>query len=87
MDVDKYSHSVSLACPTCGCTEFEYDDGAANEMCKCIGCRRTISKQDLIDGNSENIEAHVDEIGKKAVDDIAKDFAKSLSRSGLSKKK
>lgn len=80
MNSDKYSRNVSLACPTCGCTEFEFRETTEDQTYNCMGCRRTLSNDELVDRNAENIEAHVEEIGKEIVNDLIGNFGKTLSR-------
>ena len=76
MDSSKYSRSVSLLCPTCGGTMFEFEQGVDQtiEIAKCAKCGRIISKDELIRENGENISEHAKEIGR----DIAEDLHKTL---------
>lgn len=82
MNAEKYDRNVSLLCPTCGSTQFEYDETLeeGHAMVCCTSCDREMTKDELIHENSENINEHMEEIGKKAVDDIAKDMRKSLKK-------
>lgn len=79
MDAQKYSRSITLLCPTCGSTDLSVqgaDDGA--QMASCSSCGLEISKDDLISENSENITAHVNEIGREISRDFAAEMKKSL---------
>lgn len=82
MKPGKYDRNVSLHCPTCGGTQFEYDDGIndAHKSVHCISCDREMTKDELIHENSENIEEHLSEIGKKVRDDFAKEMRKRLMK-------
>mgnify|MGYP003147746946 CR=1 FL=1 len=80
MKSDKYAKSVALLCPTCGCTDFEGADNEANELVTCASCGREITHNDLLHENSENIAAHVDDISKQVVNDMAKELSTSLKK-------
>lgn len=82
MKDDKYSKNVGLLCPTCSCSHFEYEKGIdeAIELAKCTFCGREITKDELINENSENINEHIKEIGKQITKDIAKEFKSSLKK-------
>ena len=83
MDPNKYSRNIELICPTCGGTQFEYDginmDGE-NAAVRCISCDRIMTKSELIQENSENIEKHAEEIGQLALNDAAKELTEGLKR-------
>ena len=82
MKSEKYDRSVSLHCPTCGSTQFEYDETLEddNAMVRCISCDREITKAELTHENSGNINEHMKEISKLALDDVAKEMRKSLKK-------
>ena len=82
MNNDKYSRNIELRCPTCGGSQFEYDDDidADHAIVRCIGCDRTMTKDELIKENAENIDEHAKEIGKEAMDDLAKKMKKDLKK-------
>jgi len=48
-------------------------------ICTCTSCGRSLSKDELIEFNSENLQAHVDEVKKMVVEDITKEFRKIFS--------
>lgn len=79
MNMDKYARNISLLCPTCGCSEYEYESGVddAIEIAKCASCGRTVTKDELLRENSENIHEHVSEVA----DQFKKDIAKKLNAS------
>lgn len=78
----KYDRRISLLCPTCGSSQFEFDEGVdeAIEMLKCASCGRELTKDELIQENSENISEHAKEIGQEVVKDFAEDMRKSLKK-------
>ncbi len=82
MKEEKYNRIVNMLCPTCGCSQFEFTEGVdeAIEKAKCASCGRTLTKEELIRENSENIEEHVKEIGSQVTKDLAKELRKSFKR-------
>jgi len=82
MNPDKYNRSISLLCPTCGCSEFSYDEGVDEtiQVMTCASCGRELNKDELIRENSENIDEHLSEIKKEATKDIADELRKSLKK-------
>ena len=77
-----YDRSIALLCPTCGGTEYQYEQGADEtiELVKCASCGRELTKDELIFENSENIQEHVSEITNLVTDDFAKDLKASMKR-------
>lgn len=82
MDADKYNRTITLLCPTCGSDQFSQQEasGAAVQMVTCARCGREMTKDDLIQENSENVAAHVDEVKQEIVDDIRKQFARIFKK-------
>jgi len=82
MNPDKYNRSVRLLCPTCGCSDFSYDEGVDEtiQIMTCASCEREFSKEELIQENSENIDEHLSEIKKEVTKDIADELRKSLKK-------
>lgn len=82
MKDEKYQRSIGLQCPTCGCTDYEYEQGVDEtiELAKCASCDREITRDELIHENSENIQEHVSEIGKHVTEDLAKELKASLKK-------
>ena len=81
MDSEKYSRQITLTCPTCGASSFETTGESEGDVaiCTCTSCGRSLSKDELIEFNSENLQAHVDEVKKMVVEDITKEFRKIFS--------
>lgn len=77
MDAEKYNRLVNLLCPTCGSDQFsQEDEHSESRPVTCGSCGLNITRDDLIRANSENIDEHVKEIGKQAVDDFQKELAR-----------
>lgn len=82
MKDEKYNRSIGLQCPTCGCTSYEYEQGVDEtiEVAKCASCGREMTKDELLQENSENIQEHISEVGKQVTDDLAKELKASLKK-------
>jgi len=79
---DKYSRSITLTCPTCAGTQFEYDEAetSGEAPIKCAGCEREMTRDELKEANAENIDEHVKEIGKQVTQDLQKQLHDSLKK-------
>lgn len=82
MDPGKYDRSMNLLCPTCGGTQFEHVQGVDEtiELTRCASCGREMTKDELIQENSENISEHVKEMGKEITRDLTDELRKTLER-------
>jgi len=81
MEAEKYNRSVTLICPTCGGDQFEFEDGEERiQSAKCVSCGRAFTKDELAKENSENISAHVEEMGQEITRDFAKEMRDTLKR-------
>ena len=80
MTKEKYDRQVSLLCPTCGNSLFEYERGVDEtiELVSCASCGRKMTKDQLIQDNSENISEHVKEVGQEVMGDLVNEFRKNL---------
>ena len=76
MKFKNYDRQVSLICPTCGNTQFEFDDEIEEEIrkYKCIACDSVFTKNEIIKENGEIIDEQISEIGE----DVKKDLEKAL---------
>jgi hypothetical protein len=76
LNEDKYKRSITIHCPTCGHTQFEYEPENRNDatLMKCASCQLTLTKAQLVEVNSENISEHVSEMGNELVADLTKDL-------------
>lgn len=81
MEAEKYNRSVTILCPTCGCSQFSVvsPDSVESELKKCSSCGREISCDELIQENSENIDKHTNEMSKEAIKDIEKELEKEFA--------
>lgn len=85
--MDDLSVQVTLSCPTCGCTEFAersgQDWGSADERYFiCAHCGMAVSRDQLIEANSESIDATIQDMGDDIVSAFSKDLKKALKRKG-----
>lgn len=82
MNPEKYNRSVSLICPTCGCSDFSYEEGTdeTTQIMTCASCEREFNKDELIQESSENIEEHLSEMKEDVVKDVADELRKSLKK-------
>lgn len=88
MGTRSYDRTITLYCPTCAGTQFEYGDDidAGYATVRCIGCDRVMTKDELMLENLENIDAHVSEIGNEVTEDFAKEMKATLTRAFRSNK-
>ena len=79
----RYDRSINLLCPTCGGSQFAFDEGADETitLAKCASCGRETTKDELARENSESISEHVKEMGKEITRDLADEFRQTLTRS------
>ncbi|WP_423209418.1 ECs_2282 family putative zinc-binding protein [Proteus mirabilis] len=82
MNPEKYNRSISLLCPTCGCSDFSYEDGGDEtiQVMTCASCGREFNKDELIQENSENIDEHLSEIKEEVLKDVQDELHKSLKK-------
>lgn len=82
LDADKYTRSVTLICPTCGGTQFEFESPPTDEtLVKCNTCKREFTKSELIELNSESISEGVKEMGQDVLKDIRDEMKRAFSGS------
>lgn len=81
--------NVTLACPVCGCTQFESEEPALGQeytdewKFTCTNCGRTLTRAQLIEANSESIDAAVEENSDEIVNEAMKRIDRELKKSGL----
>lgn len=80
MDSSKYDRQIVLRCNVCASTDFKSEGDCVGdlEFLQCASCGRKTIKAELIAENQENIDAHVEEVGRQAVDDLTRQFTDSL---------
>jgi predicted RNA-binding Zn-ribbon protein involved in translation (DUF1610 family) len=78
----KYDRSISLLCPTCGSSDFSYDEGVdvTGQIVTCTSCGREISYEELQQENRENIEEHLSALKDEVTKDFANQFRRSLKK-------
>jgi predicted nucleic acid-binding Zn-ribbon protein len=76
------NREIYLLCPTCGESQFEYDDEVKieNMEFKCLSCNQLFSKGDLIKENGELTEEHFSEMGEEILEDAAKKLRKAFKK-------
>jgi predicted RNA-binding Zn-ribbon protein involved in translation (DUF1610 family) len=72
MDAEKYNRQVTLLCPTCGNSQFQYEEDEQNSAVICVSCKRELTRDELIHENSEAISNNINEMGNEIVKDTAK---------------
>lgn len=88
IDADKYNSKIQLNCPTCGGSQFEYEDsGDDSRPISCPSCGLIITKSELISMNGEKIDSEIDEIKAQMVRDIKKSLKDALKGSNFIKLK
>jgi predicted RNA-binding Zn-ribbon protein involved in translation (DUF1610 family) len=90
MTDDKYDRSISLNCPTCGGTEFEYESESVDNdsmPIKCPSCGFTTTKSDLIAANGENIEANVEDIKEQFLKEVKQSLSDAFKGNNFFKLK
>lgn len=80
MDAEKYGRSVAMLCPTCGSSQFAYDDENDDGLFRCVSCDRELTREELIRENDETIQAHASEMGAEVLRDAAKELRDSLRK-------
>jgi predicted nucleic acid-binding Zn-ribbon protein len=78
MDDSKYDRELTLLCPTCGSSQFAYDNEDESGPITCADCARESTRDQLILDNQERIDLQLKEIGEEVVADAAKELNKSL---------
>lgn len=70
------SRNVKLNCPICGSDQFEYDSELESTIYKCSDCSKEFTKDELLEGNEDKINATIEDIKKDAIKEIEKEFKK-----------
>jgi transposase-like protein len=82
MDSSKYNRKVTMHCPNCGNTKFEYDekDKSKNRKVKCSSCKAEFTDDQLQKRNKKLIDKNIKEIEKQAVKDVETEISKMLKK-------
>jgi uncharacterized Zn finger protein len=77
-----YDRNIELNCPTCGETQFEFDEAEPDETrtYKCIRCDSVFTHSQIMDGNAEKIENNVSEIRDEVISEFRKSISKMIKR-------
>jgi uncharacterized Zn finger protein (UPF0148 family) len=78
MKAEKYDRAIAMICPTCGNTQFQYDEGSG--PLRCVSCDRVFERDELIRENGEIIEAHAAEMSYEVLRDATKEMQESLRK-------
>lgn len=78
MTSGKYDRSVELHCPTCGGTQFEHDELDETAPVTCLSCGLSLSRGNLIAANSENIDAHIEQIKGDVTADLKRQLQQAF---------
>lgn len=73
-----YSQSVSMICPTCGGTDFSFEQDESSV--RCAGCDRVSTRDELVCENGVQIESVVDGMKKEIIADFTRDFRKMFKK-------
>lgn len=70
-----YNRVIDLQCPICGGIDFLIEDENKEVVqATCSSCDKVLSREELMDSNSQNIETHIDEVKEDIINDITKSF-------------
>lgn len=75
---EKYNQKVTLNCPICGNTLMLVDK--ETEKVICSDCGVSFEYDEIINENGENINSHIEDMTKKAKDDLAKQLNETLKK-------
>lgn len=83
MNPEKYNRNINMLCPTCGSSDFLYEQGSDQtiELMTCALCGREFTKDELMQENSENINEHLSEIKAEVSKDLVKELQDSFKKS------
>lgn len=87
--MNNISIEISLSCPTCGCTEFKSEKLEEDEEYTddwpftCAHCGKTFTRKELIEANTESIDAAVNDIKDEIVEAAAKELKEAFKEWGV----
>ena len=73
---EDYSKNVELVCPVCGNKQFEHKENESTDIYICISCKRSFTKEEMIDKNTEIINGNIDDLKKEVMSDLTNEFKK-----------
>ena len=86
MNSAKYDRTIILYCPVCAGSNFEFESEDSNNV-TCNGCGTEFTREELQLQNSENIEAHKNEIAQEVTRDLKKQIQDAFKGSSFIKVK
>lgn len=79
MDPGAHNRQVPLSCPTCGSSQFKVSEAEAAPV-ECARCGRSLTREQLIGENTENISAHVEEVKAQVTEEVRRDLKDMLRK-------
>lgn len=73
-----YNRSVSMICPTCGGTDFSFEQD--DSLVRCAGCDRVLTRDELTRENCFQIDSAVDAMKKEIVADVTRDLREMIKK-------
>ena len=82
MSSGSFNKKITLRCPTCGNTWFEYDNAIQSNIqkIKCSSCKGVFSRDELMRLNKNIINKNIKDMEKEITDKIEKDLDKILNK-------
>lgn len=80
MGADKYNRTIQMHCPTCGSTQFSGAEDESSKLFICSSCDRSLTRDELLRENSENIAENIEAVKAQVVKDITKQLQDSLKK-------
>jgi predicted nucleic acid-binding Zn-ribbon protein len=75
-----YSRKVEMICPVCGGKTFQYESAVTDSPVTCVICKRTFSRDQLVNANQENVDANLNELGDEVMKDVRKDISDMIQK-------
>lgn len=75
--MDEFDRSVSLDCPICGYTRFQFSD---DDIVVCEDCGHKSTKSDLVEANYERIQQAIKQIGAEAVNQAKSKLSRAINK-------
>ncbi|RYZ76264.1 MAG: hypothetical protein EOP05_05540 [Proteobacteria bacterium] len=93
MSSEKLDEQMSLSCPSCGGTEFDFDqpEAAADDsaepeattLLQCAKCGKEITYGDLVSANAESVDQHVQDIGAEFAENLKANLQDAIKKLGF----
>lgn len=86
MKPSKYERTIIMYCPICASSDFEFESEDSSSVA-CSGCGTEFTREELQLQNSENIEAHTNEIAQEVTRDLKKQIQDAFNGNSFIKVK